>query len=418
MRVLLVGSGGREHALAWKLKQSPKLTALYCAPGNPGISKIATCAPIDASDVKALVAFAQETRIDFVVVGPEVPLCLGLVDALKSVGIVAFGPHQEAAQLEGSKAYAKAFMERHGIPTAKYGRYDQVEAAMAALPAFGLPVVIKADGLAAGKGVVIAQTANEAVEALKEMLSGNRFGVAGHTVVIESFLKGIEASQLCLVDGQRIVPLESAQDYKRAFDGDLGPNTGGMGTYSPSRLYTPELLDRIRVKVMEPFLEGLKKDGISYCGLIFIGLMIEDGEPSVIEFNVRFGDPETQSLMVRLEGDLLDILWTTANGHLDEGLLKWSNETAVCVVLAAEGYPDSYVKHARIDGLEAFESEEKAWVFHAGTTTVDEVLVSSGGRVLNVVACGASMSKARDNAYRAMGHVKMPNSFYRGDIGE
>lgn len=417
MRVLLVGSGGREHALAWKISQSAMLTKLYCAPGNPGISKVAECVNIEVTAINALVDFAQSEGIDFVVVGPEIPLCLGLVDALSAVGIKAFGPHAQAAQLEGSKAYAKEFMEKHQIPTAKYARFDQVEKAIAALPSFGLPVVIKADGLAAGKGVVIAFTANEAVDALKEMLSGNRFGSAGHTVVIEAFLRGTEASQLCLVSGDTIVPLESAQDYKRAFDNDEGPNTGGMGTYSPSRLYTPELTERIRETILEPFVKGLRVDGITYNGLIFIGLMLEDGEPSVIEFNVRFGDPETQSLMMRLESDLLAVLLATVEGQLRPELLKWSDTRAVCVVMAAGGYPDQYKKYMPILGADAYDNSEAIQIFHAGTVCKNDQLVSQGGRILNVAAAGETMDEARALAYDAVAKVEICESFYRSDIG-
>lgn len=416
MRVLLVGGGGREHALAWKLVQSPLLTALHCAPGNPGIAEIATCVPIAVEAIDDLVAYAVANAMDLVVVGPEVPLCLGLVDALKKVGIKAFGPHAEAARLEGSKAYAKDFMARHGIPTAKYREFDQVDKAIAALPEFGLPVVIKADGLAAGKGVVIANTANEAVEALKDMLMGNRFGESGHRVVIEAFLKGVEASQLCLLDGNIIQPLESAQDYKRAFDGDLGPNTGGMGTYSPSRLYTPELQKRIREKILEPFMTGLKQDGIAYSGLVFIGLMIDGGEPSVIEFNVRFGDPETQSLMLRMESDLLETLQNAVDGSLGQPL-KWSEDHAVCVVLAAGGYPDSYKKNVEITGLEALKDIPGVAVFHAGTGLKDGRLVGQGGRVLNVVAKANTIAKAREKAYGCIEGIQMAESFYRKDIG-
>lgn len=416
MRVLLVGSGGREHALAWKISKSPILTALYCAPGNPGIAEIATCVPIAADAIGALVAFAVQKAIDLVLVGPEVPLCLGLVDALGQVGIKAFGPHAEAAQLEGSKAFAKAFMARHQIPTAKSMTFTQVDQAIAALPAFGLPVVIKADGLAAGKGVVIAQTANEAVDALKGMLLDHRFGEAGQCVVIESFLKGVEASQLCLMDGERIVALESAQDYKRAFDFDLGPNTGGMGTYSPSRIYTPELQQRIEEKILKPFMAGLKADGITYSGLVFIGLMIDAGEPYVIEFNVRFGDPETQSLMVRLESDLLEVLLASVEGRLTEGL-EWSKDQSVCLVVASGGYPDAYQKQVPIYGLDKLEAQDHLWVFHAGTAMSDQGLVSLGGRVLNVVARAASMEQARETAYRAVEKIQLKDSFYRTDIG-
>lgn len=418
MRVLIIGSGGREHALAWKIAQSPLLTHLYCAPGNPGIGEIATNVPIGVEATDQILAFCLESEIDLVVVGPEVPLCLGLVDTLLEKGIKAFGPHQQAAELEGSKAFAKQFMLRHNIPTATYGEFTQVDEAIAALPSFGLPVVIKADGLAAGKGVVIAQTATEAVEALKEMMLNQRFGSAGQKVVIEAFLDGIEASQLCFLDGERIIPLQSAQDYKRAFDGDFGPNTGGMGTYSPSRLYTPKLQEKIEQKILVPFLKGLKADGIAYSGLIFIGLMICNDEPFVIEFNVRFGDPETQSLMMRLESDLLKHLVDAVAGSLYEDHLKWRDDHAVCVVIASKGYPDQYQKSIPIRGLEAVCKRDQVVVFHAGTSLENNQLVSSGGRVLNVVAKGATMQAARQKVYEAIGNIDFAGGFYRNDIGQ
>lgn len=418
MKVLLIGSGGREHALAWKLVQSPLLTQLFIAPGNPGMANLATLVPIEGTDIDGLVAFSKENAIEFVVVGPEVPLCLGLVDALAAVGIKAFGPHQEAAQLEGSKAYAKEFMIRHNIPTAQYERFDNMEKALAALPKFGLPVVIKADGLAAGKGVVIALTSEEAVAAIKDMMHHSTFGDAGDVVVIEEFLTGIEASQLCFVDGQTILPLESSQDYKRAFDGDLGPNTGGMGTYSPSRLYDKGLQDTIYQEVLLPFAKGLITDGIAYQGLIFIGLMIENGQPKVIEFNVRFGDPETQSLMVRLESDLLDVMLKTVDLKLDQCTLKWSEKAAVCVVMASGGYPDTYLKGQVITGLDSADAHQDVQVFHAGTALEAGQIVNSGGRVLNVVATGFDLNDARTKVYGAISEVAFEGGFYRTDIAK
>ncbi len=416
MKVLLIGGGGREHALAWKLAQSPLLTQLFIAPGNPGMADIATLVPIEGTDIEALVGFSKDNGIEFVVVGPEVPLCLGLVDALAAVGIKAFGPHQEAAQLEGSKAYAKEFMIRHKIPTAQYERFDNMEKALAALPKFGLPVVIKADGLAAGKGVVIAETSEDAIDAIKDMMHHSVFGDAGDVIVLEEFLRGIEASQLCFVDGQTILPLESSQDYKRAFDGDLGPNTGGMGTYSPSRLYDKGLQDTIYQEVLRPFAKGLITDGIAYQGLIFIGLMIENGQPKVIEFNVRFGDPETQSLMVRLESDLLEVMVKTVDKELAQCTLKWSEKAAVCVVMASGGYPDTYLKGQVISGLDAANDYQDVQVFHAGTALKDGQIVNSGGRVLNVVATGTDLNDARGKVYGAISEISFEGGFYRTDI--
>nr|WP_207713436.1 MULTISPECIES: phosphoribosylamine--glycine ligase [unclassified Fusibacter] len=415
VRVLLIGGGAREHALAWKLAQSEKLTKLYAAPGNPGIAEIAECVDIGATDIDRLVDFAVDENIEFVVVGPEDPLCMGIVDRLNDKGIKAFGPHKKAARLEGSKAYSKEFMLRHDIPTAKYGRFDDVAKAVAALPGFGLPVVIKADGLAAGKGVIIAQTANEAVEAIKDMLVGNSFGEAGSIVVIEEFLTGIEASELCFVDGNTIVSLESAQDYKRAYDGDLGLNTGGMGTYSPSRLYTDEIKKTINDKVLQPFIKGLQADGLEYQGLVFIGLILKDGQPKVFEFNTRFGDPETQSLMVRLENDLLDVMLKTVAQQLNQVNLTWSDEAAVTLVMAAGGYPEAYKKGDEITGLKEVKN---AVVFHAGTKEVDGRIVTNGGRVLSVVAKGDTIEAARTLVYEEMKHIKFKDMMYRTDIAK
>jgi phosphoribosylamine--glycine ligase len=418
MKVLLVGSGAREHALAWKISKSPLLTTLYAAPGNPGIADLATLVDLAVDDLRALVSFCLEKQIDLVVVGPEVPLCLGLVDQLAEVGIKAFGPHAQAAQLEGSKAYAKEFMVRHGIPTARYERFDDATKALAALPHYGLPVVIKADGLAAGKGVVIAQTANEAVEAIRSMMLNSSFGSAGHTVVIEEFLTGIEASQLCFVDHETIIPLDSSQDYKRAFDGDLGPNTGGMGTYSPSRIYNEDLQQKIHDTILVPFLNGLKKDGILYQGLVFIGLMIEDGIPKVIEFNVRFGDPETQSLMVRLESDLLVALLNTVNNNLAGYNLVWKKTDSVCVVLASGGYPESIQTGRPITGLEDYNGHASdVVVFHAGTALKDNQLITAGGRVLNVVATGVDLEDARRKVYHTVEQIAFEGAMFRRDIG-
>lgn len=415
MKVLIVGGGGREHALAWKVHQSPLSSHLYAAPGNPGMAQIATCVPIAADDVDALVQFAVNEHISFVIVGPEVALCLGLVDRLQAKGIKAFGPHEAAARLEGSKAFAKAFMKKHQIPTAKHQDFTDPLEAIKALPSFGLPVVIKADGLAAGKGVIIAHKATEAVKAIQDIMDKKTFGQAGNRLVLEEFLTGVEASQLCFVDGNTLVPLESAQDYKRAFDDDQGPNTGGMGTYSPSHLYHSALQTTIKETILDPFLQGLQKDQITYQGLVFIGLMIENDSAKVIEFNVRFGDPETQSLMVRLESDLLDVMLKTVDKRLDEVSLKWSPDHAVCVVMASGGYPESYKKGLEIKGLDHVRD---ALVFHAGTAFKDEKVVTNGGRVLSVVAKGPTQESARLQAYQALEQIHYKDMFFRSDIGK
>jgi len=422
MKVLIVGSGGREHAIAWKLSQSSRVTKLYCAPGNAGIAKQAECVAVKAEDIDGICSFAKEKKIDMVVVGPEVPLSMGIVDALEKEGIPTFGPNKKCAQLEGSKAFTKAFLDRHKIPTAGYREFTDKEELKKAVGLFGYPMVLKADGLAAGKGVVIAEDRSEALKAIEEMMGNKVFGSAGEKVVVEEFLTGIEASMLCFVDGNVIVPMESAQDYKRIFDGDKGSNTGGMGTYSPSLIFTDELEQQIRGQILEPTIEGFKKDGLDFKGVLFIGLMIGEDGPKVIEFNNRFGDPETQSVLCRLNSDLLDIFEAVIHGTLSEQEIAWSNRKAVCVVLASEGYPGSYPKGRKISGLETVD--EDVIVFHAGTKYGNEPdeggklpVLTSGGRVLGVTATGKTHEEAREKAFANVKKIYFEGMQYRRDIG-
>ncbi|WP_206458480.1 phosphoribosylamine--glycine ligase [Anaerovorax sp. IOR16] len=422
MKILIVGNGGREHAIAWKLSQSPRVTKLYCAPGNAGIAKQAECVDIKAEDINNICRFAKEKNIDMVVVGPEVPLSMGIVDALEKEGIQTFGPNKKCAQLEGSKAFTKAFLARHNIPTAGYREFTDKEELKKAVGIFGYPMVLKADGLAAGKGVVIAETETEALKAIEEMMGDKIFGSAGEKIVVEEFLTGIEASMLCFVDGNVIVPMESAQDYKRIFDGDKGPNTGGMGTYSPSLIFTEELADQIREKILEPTIKGFQKDGLDFKGVLFIGLMIGENGPKVIEFNNRFGDPETQSVLSRLDSDLLDIFEAVIHGTLSEQKIKWSDHKAVCVVLASEGYPGNYPKGRVISGLGHVDKD--VIVFHAGTkfgTETDEKgqlpILTNGGRVLGVTATGITHEEARKKAFSNVEKIIFEGMQYRKDIG-
>ena len=419
MKVLLVGSGGREHALAWALGRSEQCEKLYCAPGNAGISDVAECVDIAAEDVAALVDFAKDKSVDLVVVGPEAPLVDGLADRLKEAGIAVFGPSADAAQLEGSKGFTKDLCTKYNIPTAAYGRFTDVDKAIAFIEEQGVPIVIKADGLAAGKGVIIAETLEQAVEAAKDMLSGNAFGDAGAEIVVEQFLSGEEVSYFALADGKSILPLTSAQDHKRAYDGDAGPNTGGMGAYSPAHLMNDDLEAKILRRIIEPTVAGMAAEGMPFTGVLYAGLMIVDGEPFLIEYNARFGDPECQPLMMRLEGDLLKILNAAAQGQLDavKDEVSWRPETALCVVMAANGYPGSYKKGTVINGLDA-SNDDGSMVFHAGTAKNDDgAFVNVGGRVLGVTALGGSVAEAQARAYDAVGKITWPDGFYRKDIG-
>ncbi|MBK9081005.1 MAG: phosphoribosylamine--glycine ligase [Rhizobiales bacterium] len=416
MKVLILGSGGREHALALAVKRNPEVETLYVAPGNPGIGEIATLAPLDIADHAAVAAFARTQGIDFVIVGPEAPLVAGIVDDLARVGVKAFGPSRAAAQLEGSKGYTKQLCAEANIPTARWGRFRMYEAALAYVRANGAPIVVKADGLAAGKGVIVAETLAEAEAALKRVFDGE-FGAAGSSVVIEEKLVGEEASFFALCDGERAVALGSAQDHKRAYDGDQGPNTGGMGAYSPAPVMTPEMEARVMDEIVRPALVGMAARGAPFVGVLFAGLMIGPEGPKLIEFNTRFGDPETQVLLPRIEDDLLELLIAAAEGRLSEEPVKLSPETALTVVMAAKGYPEAPEKGSGIHGLDKAGALAGVVVTHAGTAKKGGRLVASGGRVLNVTAVGTSAAEAQKRAYEAVKQIEAPGLFYRRDIG-
>ena len=420
MKVLLIGSGGREHALAWAIAQSENCDALYCAPGNAGIESCAECVDIAADDVDALVDFAKSNDIDLVVVGPEQPLVLGVVDALEKIGIAAFGPNKAAAQLEGSKGFMKDLCAKYDIPTAAYARFSDVDKAKNFIKEQGAPIVIKADGLAAGKGVIIAETLDDAYATAEDMLSGNAFGEAGHEIVVEQFLNGEELSYFALADGKTILPLTSAQDHKRAFDGDAGPNTGGMGAYSPAHLMNDALEEKILKRIIEPTISGMAKDGNPFTGVLFAGIMVVDGEPFLIEHNARFGDPECQTLMLRMQGDVLAVLDAAAHGDLAsvKDSVSWRKENALCVVMAANGYPGSYEKNTVISNLEDTAEIKNVTVFHAGTAKNDKgEIVSVGGRVLGVTATGNDVAEAQRRAYMGVNKINWPDGFCRKDIG-
>jgi phosphoribosylamine--glycine ligase len=414
MRVLLIGSGGREHALAWKLAQSPLLTALYAAPGNPGIGEEATLVDLDIADDSAVLAFCRRESIDFVVVGPEAPLVAGLADTLRTGGIAVFGPSAAAAQLEGSKGFTKDICAKYGIPTGAYQRFTSAEPARAYVRAQGTPIVIKADGLAAGKGVTVAMTLDEALEAVDSCFSGT-FGAAGAEVVVEAYLDGEEASFFCLCDGKTALPLASAQDHKRVGDGDTGPNTGGMGAYSPAPVMTAQMVERTMREIIEPTIAGMADSGHPFTGVLFAGLMITAKGPELIEYNVRFGDPECQVLMMRLKSDLLPLLYAAATGTLANVDADWRDEVALTVVMASKGYPGPYEKNTPIGKLPPEDAATK--VFHAGTALKDGQLVATGGRVLNVTAKGATVRAAQAAAYAALDMVEWENGFCRRDIG-
>ncbi len=412
MRVLLIGSGGREHALAWALSASPLLTKLYAAPGNAGICDIAECVALDAADHAAMVAFCRGQKIDLVVVGPEAPLVAGLVDDLEAAGIRAFGPRKAAAQLEGSKGFTKDLCREVGIPTAAYARFDYPEAARAYVMQHPLPVVVKADGLAAGKGVTVATDRAGALAALDDI-----FAAPGASVVVEDFLEGEEASFFALCDGRNVLPFGTAQDHKRAFDGDAGPNTGGMGAYSPAPVLTDELVERTLAEIVRPTVAALASRGISYRGVLYAGLMITAEGPKLIEYNARFGDPECQVLMLRLKDDLLTILNAAVDGVLDQVGVRWRDEAALAVVMAARGYPGPYQNGSEIRGLAEAAKIPGVEIFHAGTKRDDGRILATGGRVLNVAALGKDVAEAQARAYRAVDLIDWPDGFCRRDIG-
>ncbi len=419
MNVLLIGSGGREHALAWHLAQAEKCAALYCAPGNAGIEECAECVPIASDDIDGIVTFASEKAIDLVVIGPEAPLVAGLADKLRAAKIAVFGPSAAAARLEGSKAFMKDLCRKYEIPTAAYGRFTDPEQACTFIREQGAPIVVKADGLAAGKGVIIATTVEEAEQAAKEMLSGAAFGESGREIVIEEYLDGEELSFFALADGTHVVPFGSAQDHKRAFDGDKGPNTGGMGAYTPAHMMTQTLADEIMNIIIKPAIDAMAAEKCPFTGVLFAGIMMIDGKPVLLEFNTRFGDPECQALMFLFDGDLLDILDAAAKGRLKdvEDQIYWRQGVATCVVMAAQGYPAQYSQNTAIDLGEAdFVAETK--VFHAGTARdAAGKLVNQGGRVLGVTSLGATIEESRSRAYEAGGRISWPEGFYRKDIG-
>lgn len=419
MKILVVGSGGREHALAWKLAQSPRVSEVLVAPGNAGTArepKMRNLA-IAAEDLDALVSYAQEQAIDLTVVGPEAPLSKGIVDRFRAAGLRCFGPSQQAAQLESSKAFAKDFLARHQIATAEYANFTELEPAIAYIRAKGAPIVIKADGLAAGKGVILAQTEDEAIAAVQDMLAGNAFGAAGSRVVIEEFLAGEEASFIVMVDGEHVLAMASSQDHKARDNGDQGPNTGGMGAYSPAPVVTPAMHERIMQEVIYPTVQGMAEDGIRYTGFLYAGVMITaDGTPKVLEFNCRFGDPETQPIMMRLKSDFVELLEAALDERLDQVTAVWDSRAAVGVVLAAGGYPEAYAKGAVINGL-AEASQLAGKVFHAGTADHAGQVVTNGGRVLAAVGLGKTVTEAQAQAYQLVKAIHWDQMYYRTDIG-
>jgi phosphoribosylamine--glycine ligase len=417
MNVLVIGSGGREHALSWKIAASPLVSKLYCAPGNGGIAAVAECIALKVTDFDGIIAFCKSHQIGFVVVGPEDPLVGGLVDRLDAEGIKSFGPSAAAAQLEGSKGYTKDLCAEFNIPTAAYGRFADAAKAKAFITEKGAPIVVKADGLAAGKGVIMAMTLDEALAAIDEIFSG-RFGAAGAEVVVEEFLEGEEASFFALCDGKTALPLATAQDHKRVFDHDRGPNTGGMGAYSPAPVLTPALVDQVMKEIIEPTVAAMASRGTPFKGVLFAGLMLTKTGPQLIEYNARFGDPETQVLMMRLTSDVLPALIASHDGTLDKLTLNWSDDAALTVVMAANGYPGAYEKDTEIDGLDASGSLHGVEVFHAGTRRDDEGrILANGGRVLNVTATGANVGAAQALAYKAVSLIDWPEGFCRSDIG-
>lgn len=416
MRILVVGGGGREHALCWAIAASPLCDKLYCAPGNAGIATDAECVPIGADDVDGLVDFARDNQIDLVVVGPEGPLVLGLVDKLDALGIRAFGPRANAAMLEGSKGFMKDLCARHGIATAAYGRFTEAQAAKAYIREQGAPIVVKADGLAAGKGVTVARTVEEALAAVDDAMTGNAFGAAGAELVVEEFLEGEELSFFVLADGTNALPLAGAQDHKAVGEGDTGPNTGGMGAYSPAPSLTEALEAEVMENIIMPTVRGMAADGCPYTGVLYAGLMLTADGPKLLEYNVRFGDPECQVLMMRLRSDIIPALVAACDGVLENFDLRWSDEAAMTVVLAANGYPGSYEKGSEIRGLDA-AAETGAMVFHAGTQAEGDKILANGGRVLNVTAYGASIAEAQQRAYTAVDAIDWPEGFCRRDIG-
>jgi phosphoribosylamine---glycine ligase len=415
MHILLLGSGGREHALAWKIASSPLVTKFWCAPGNAGIAREAECVVLDIADHGAVIDFCKMNAVELVVVGPETPLAAGIVDDLAAAGIKAFGPSKQAAQLEGSKGFTKDLCSEFGIPTGAYRRFDSAEAALAYVRAQGAPIVVKADGLAAGKGVVVAKTLREAEDAVAMMFAGS-FGAAGAEVVIEEYLAGREISFFAFCDGETAIPLASAQDHKRVFDHDEGPNTGGMGAYSPTPFVTPVIHDQIMTRIILPTVAGMKARGMPFRGVLYAGVMLTGQGPKLFEFNVRFGDPECQVLMLRMMSDIVPACLASCDGQLKNFDLRWFPDPAVTVVMAAKGYPGDYNKGSRIEGLDAAAKVEGVEIFHAGTIVKDGAILANGGRVLNICASGKTVAQAQARAYQAVDRINWPDGFCRRDI--
>ena len=414
MKILVVGGGGREHAICWKLSKEASVDKIYCAPGNAGISNVAQCIDIQDSDIENLLNFAKENKIDLTIVGPEIPLVAGIVDKFEKEGLKIFGPNKKCAQLEGSKSFSKDFMIRHNLPTAKYKEYTDLDEAISEIDSFGYPVVIKADGLAAGKGVVIPENREDAITTLKEMMSDKKFGNAGDKIVVEEFLTGIETSILAFVDNDTIVPMVSSKDHKKVFEGETGLNTVGMGTFSPSEIYTEKLAKEVQEKILDKTLEGFKKDNLNYKGILFVGLMITEDGPKILEYNVRFGDPETQSVLFRLDTDLNKIISEILNNNLKNIEINYSKEESICVMLTSGGYPENYEKGKVISGLENLDSD--IVVFHSGTKFDNENIVTNGGRVIGITAKGKTVKEAAQKVYENIKKINFEKMHYRKDI--
>jgi len=418
MKILVVGGGGREHAICWKLSKEANVDKIYCAPGNAGISNVAQCIDIQDSNIENLLNFAKENQIDLTIVGPEIPLVAGIVDKFEKEGLKIFGPNKKCAQLEGSKSFSKDFMIRHNLPTAKYKEYTDLDEAISEIDSFGYPVVIKADGLAAGKGVVIPENREDAITTLKEMMSDKKFGNAGDKIVVEEFLTGIETSILAFVDNDTIVPMVSSKDHKKVFEGETGLNTGGMGTFSPSPFYNDEVEAFCEKYVYQSTIDAMASEGRPFTGILFTGLMITEDGPKVLEYNARFGDPEAQVVLPRMKNDIIDVMEACIDGKLSDVELEFEDNAAVCVVLASDGYPEKYDKGFEIKGLDTFKDKDGYYVFHAGTKFDGDKIVTNGGRVLGVVAKGENLKAARANAYKATEWIDFANKYKRNDIGK
>ncbi len=417
MKVLVVGGGGREHALVWKIAQSPRVTKIYCAPGNAGISEQATLVPIKANDLNGLLEFALKEEIDLTIVGPEEPLTKGIVDLFESKGLSIFGSNQRAAKIEGSKAFAKEMMKKYCIPTASYEIFDDHKEAIAYIRRHGTPIVVKADGLAAGKGVIVCKTVEEAIQSVERIMVDKIFGEAGNRVVVEECLVGEEASYIAFTDGKVILPMASSQDHKPIFDRDEGPNTGGMGAYSPAPVVTDQVHEKILERILRPIIQGMGEEGRPYKGVLYAGLMIHNGHPEALEFNARFGDPETQPVLMRMKGDIIPILEACIKGNLSQYQIEWESRASVCVVMASKGYPGDYEKGKTIHGLKEVSQMKDVFVFHAGTDIKDGQIITNGGRVLGVTGLGEDISRAIEKTYQAVKKISWDGVHYRTDIG-